>query len=87
MSYDTYRIKLIILYVPLLLAIGKIALTVFSTFVTLCSCLSCLQIEKNQNTQNDGIMKMDLIVVILSNQFKNLCAMRLFVCYYKYCLY
>lgn len=63
-----YMVELNVFYASLLLAISKIALIVFSIFETLCNCLSCLPIEKNQNIQNDSIMKMDVIVVILSNQ-------------------
>lgn len=67
-----YIVKLNLFYASLLLAISKIALIGFSIFETLCDCLSCLAIEKNQNIQNDSTMKMDLTAVSLSNQFKNL---------------
>lgn len=71
-SYDMCAVELNLFYVSLLFTIGKNALIVFSIFETLCDCLSCLAIEKNQNIQNDSTMKIDLIAVTLSNHFKNL---------------
>lgn len=60
-------VELKIFYASLLLAIDKIVLIVFSIFEILCNCLSCLPTERNQNIQNDSIMKMDGKDIILSN--------------------